>query len=172
MRPLGRNKKIPEQDLLNLFCLWKQDAAEEVTVLFMVDICFVAYGVFITVQNGAFLMFSLLAWRLWRWILDLSSPIEGKYVTTGSISEAHLHNKYVFLCLDRHFRTSSDNEQMNVIFHMRKTDIWVKRFSFNQFQQIHLCFSMSSINILLHYGGLFTGLQSCLSPRCFMSRYS
>ncbi len=61
MRPLGRNKKIPEQDLLNLFCLWKQDAAEEVTVLFMVDIYFVAYGVFITVQNGAFLMFSLLA---------------------------------------------------------------------------------------------------------------
>lgn len=52
MRPLGRNKKKKktEQDLLNLFCLWKQDAAE-VTVLFMVVTCFVAYGGFTTVQN-------------------------------------------------------------------------------------------------------------------------
>lgn len=42
---------------MNLFCLWKQDAAEEVIVLFMVVICLVAYGVFITIPNGAFLMF-------------------------------------------------------------------------------------------------------------------
>lgn len=60
---------------MNLFCLWKQDAAE-VRVLFMVVICFVAYGGFITVQNWAFLMFFLSEGRLWRWILDLSSPKE------------------------------------------------------------------------------------------------
>lgn len=175
MRPLGRNKKNPRARPFESFlsletgCSWR--GYSFVYGWYLLCSLWGFYNR--TERSGAFLMFSLLAGRLWRWILDLSSPIEGTYVTTGSISEAHLHKIYVFfLCLDRHFRTSSDNEQINVIFHMRKTYIWVKRISSNQFQQIHLCFPMSSINILLHCGGLFTGLQSCLSPRCFMSRYS
>lgn len=119
-----------------------------------------------------FFFFSFLCQkgRLWRWILDLNSPIEESHVTVGSISEAHLH-KILFPHLDGHFRTNSDNKQEKY-FTWEKLNIWVKLISSNQFQQIHLCFSMSFINILLLCGGLFIGLQSCFSHRCFMSRFS
>lgn len=168
MRPLGRNKKNPRARPFESFlsletgCSWR-------------GYSFV-YGCYLLCSVWVFYN------RTERSLPDVFS-VGGKVVKMdfrfefphrGNICHNWQHfwstSAQVFSCLDRHFRTSGDNEQMNVIFHMRKTYIWVKLFLSNQFQQIHLCFSMSSINILLHCGGLFTGLQSCLPHRCFMSR--